>query len=84
MEREREFEKVKEVLKKNIRKARYGIYFTRNIVGDSMANLLTGKTFKVDICRYWGYYEVFGCTDEEEKELKKYYKQIRNDEEDKR
>ena len=76
MTRKEEFKKVKEILKENIEDANCGLFFTRNIVGDSMSNLFTGKFFTVDICRYWSYYEVFGCNNKEALELKDYYKRI--------
>lgn len=77
MKREKEFEKVKEIIKTHIRDARCGIFFSRNTVGDIMLNLYTGEIFTVDICRHWEYYEVFGCTDKEAMELDEYYEKIK-------
>ena len=79
MKREKEFEKVKEIIKTHIRDARCGIFFSRNTVGDIMLNLYTGEIFTVDICRHWEYYEVFGCTDKEAMELDEYYEKIKEE-----
>lgn len=78
-EREKEFEKVKKILKENIREARCGIFFSKNDVGDPMLNLYIGKNFTVEICRTWDYYEVFGCNIKEERELINYYEKIKKE-----
>jgi hypothetical protein len=79
MTRKKELEEVKKILKENIEDAECGLFFTRNIVRDPMSNLFIGKFFTVDICRYWSYYEVFGCTGKEASELKDYYKGLNYD-----
>lgn len=76
MTREEEFEKVKTVIKENIEDADLGLFFTRNIGGDIMHNIFEGEFFKIDICYGYMYYEVFGCTEQEEEELDKYYQGI--------
>ena len=50
-----------------------GIFNTRNIVGDSMEEIFNNDGLKIDICRSWKYFEVFGLSDDEFKELKKFY-----------
>lgn len=75
-ERKKELKKVKKIIKENIDDARCGLYDTRNIAGDSMMNLYEGKYFSLDICWYYGYFEVFGTTDEEFEELEKFYERI--------
>jgi hypothetical protein len=75
-ERKKEFKKVKQIIKENIDDARCGLYDTRNIVGDTMMNLYKGKFFSLDMCYYYGYFEVFGTTDDEFEELEKFYEGI--------
>ena len=76
MTREEEFENVKTIIKEKIENANFGLFFTRNIVGDPMKNIFKGEFFKVDICYGCMYFEVFGCTEQEEEELDKYYQAI--------
>ena len=58
-------EKVKEVIKNNIEDALYGIFDCRNSVGDQMETIYDESGVRIEICRDWGYFEVFGLTDEE-------------------
>lgn len=78
--REVELEKVKELIKKYYTSADGGMFFTRNIVGDPMKTIFKGVYFTLDICRYWGYYELFGCTADEEKDIKRYYDSLAKEE----
>lgn len=73
MQRKQELEKVKEIIRKNFCFGDCGIYNTRNIVGDFMSNIFIGKYFKVDLCFYYSYFEIFGTNENEFNELKKYY-----------
>lgn len=66
-------EKAKEIIKENINSANCGIYNTRNVVGDSMQTIYDEDGLMIDVCRFWGYFEVFGLSDEEFNELKRYY-----------
>ena len=66
-------EKAKRIIKENHDEARCGIYNCRNLVGDSMATIYEDEELTIDICRTWSYFEVFGLTDKEFAELKKYY-----------
>ena len=73
-------EKAKEIIKENIDDGRCGIYNTRNLIGDTMTNLF--KEYKedgliIDICYNYSYFEVFGLTDDEFEELKKYYRRTK-------
>lgn len=76
MTREKEFKKIKEIIKENIKDADCGLFFARNIAGDPMINLFVGKFFIINICRCYSYYEVFGCNSKETSELKDYYAKI--------
>ena len=70
-------EKAREIIAENIDDARYGIYNTRNIVGDTMTNLYKEDGLTIDICYGYEYFEVFGLTDDEFEELEKYYRRIK-------
>ena len=76
MSRKEEFEKVKQIIKEKYEDADCGIFFSRNWVGDPMENIFTGKIFSVDICYSWKYFEVFGCSEEEEEELIEFYNNL--------
>lgn len=80
MSREKEFEKIKKLIKENYDDADCGLYDTRNIVGDYMVNIFDGKYFTLDICYNYSYFEVFGTTSEEFEELKKLYRELREKE----
>lgn len=79
MDRNIEFQKVKDTMRKHIDDARYGLYFTRNVGWDCTENIYIGKVFTVEICRPYGYFEVFGCTRREEEELIGYYSVLRKE-----
>lgn len=69
-------EKAKEIIKKVYRYADCGIFNTRNLCGDDMENIYSDKELTIDICFTWLYLEVFGLSDEEFKELVKYYEKL--------
>ena len=58
-------EKVKEVIENNIEDALYGIFDCCNIVGDPMETIYDEDGVRIDLCRKWGYCEVFGLTTED-------------------
>ena len=66
-------EKVKEVIENNIEDALYGIFDYRNIVGDPMETIYDEAGVRIELCRNWGYFEVFGLTDEEFAEVESFY-----------
>ena len=66
-------EKVKEVIKNNIEDALYGIFDCRNIVGDPMETIYDEDGIIIDLCRNWGYFKVFGLTNEEFAEVESFY-----------
>lgn len=76
MNRIEELEKVKKIIKENYEDAECGMFDTRNLVGDEMFCLYEGKYFTVDICYHWSYFEIFGTTNEEFKELEQYYSDL--------
>ena len=73
-------EKAKEVVKVYYRYAHYGIFDTRNIMGDEMITIYEGKGLTIDICFYYSYFEVFGLNDTEFEELEKYYDSLKESE----
>ena len=73
MNREEEFEKIKQLIKENYDDAHCGLFDSRNIVGDPMMTIFDGKYFTLDICYYYSYFEIFGTTEEEFEELYEFY-----------
>lgn len=76
MQRKQELEKVKKIIRENFVFGDCGIYNTRNIAGDSMSNIFTGKYFKIDLCFNYSYFEIFGTNENEFNELKEYYEKL--------
>ncbi len=66
-------EKVKAVIADNIEDALYGIFDCRNIVGDPMETIYDEAGVRIELCRNYGYFEVFGLTDEEFSEVESFY-----------
>lgn len=66
----------KKIIEENFEDGDCGLYDSRNIVGDEMQTLYSDPALTTDICYGWGYFEVFGLTDEEFSELQKFYKAI--------
>lgn len=81
MTRKDELAEVKSVIAQNYDCADCGIFFTGNVVGDEMETIFDGEFFTVDICYGWSYFEVFGCDEDEEAELKEFYDGCDEDEE---
>ena len=73
MSRAEEYEKVVNTIKENKEEYCCGIFFSRNLVGDFMTNIFKGEHYSIDVCDNWAYFEVFGCTEEEEEELTDIY-----------
>lgn len=66
----------KRIIKKHFNSAPCGIFNCRNFVGDLMENLYEKDELTIDISPYWGYFEVFGLSNDEFKELVKYYETL--------
>lgn len=73
-------EKAKEIVKKYYKDADCGIFDSRNILGDSMITIYEDEGLKIDICYNYAYFEVFGLTNKEFKELGKYYDSLKKEE----
>lgn len=74
---ETKLEKVKNIVCEHYDEAEHGIFDNRNWAGDPMDTLYEDDELTVDICREYSYFEVFGLTNEEFKELEKYYNSLR-------
>lgn len=68
--------KVKQVIKENYKYADCGIFFTRNLVGDSMKTVHENEDIQIDICYEWAYFEVFGLTEDEQEVIESYYRRL--------
>lgn len=66
-------DKAKEIIKTFYKIAKCGIFNTPNTAGDYMETIYEGEGLTIDICYYYSYFEVFGLTNVEFEELKKYY-----------
>lgn len=69
-------EKVKAVIAKNIEDAECGIFDCCNSVGDPMETLYEDNEVCVDVCYRYGYFEVFGLSEEEFAEVESFYVQL--------
>ena len=69
-------ETAKRIVKEHIDRFRWGIFYTRNTLGDFMRTIFDEDGLTIDVCDDWGYFEVFGLTDEEFVELKKFYESL--------
>ena len=52
-----------------------------NWIGDEMAQIYKDNELTVDICYSYSYFEVFGLDPEEQEELKKYYNELKEEDE---
>lgn len=71
----------KKIIKKNFSFYNCGLFNTRNLVGDPMSTIYDEDGLTIDVCDYYFYFEVFGLTDEEFKELEKFYEYLKQEEE---
>lgn len=76
MTREKELNKVKQIMKEYYEDAKCGLFKTRNFVGDPMVNIFQGEYFDIDICFHYSYFEVFGTNAKEWEELRKFYEML--------
>ena len=66
-------ELAKAVIAKYYKYAPWGIFPSRNYVGDDMTVLFDLYGLRIEICLGWRYFEVFGLADEDFMELARYY-----------
>ena len=74
-DRRKEIDEIKKIIEEKIEDYDCGIYDTRNVVGDPMSTLYEGKYIQLGACYYFSYYEVFGTTKKEFKEIEEFYKE---------
>lgn len=66
----------KEIIKEQYNEADCGIYNSRNIVGDRMHTIYDDGELQIDICYCYAYFEVFGLSYAEFKELELFYNDL--------
>ena len=66
----------KKIIKENYHAGNCGIFNSRNILGDPMVNIYDDNELIIDICYYYGYFEVFGLSEEEFIELERFYNEL--------
>lgn len=69
-------EKAKQIIKENIDSAQFGIFDTGSLSGDERDVLYKDEELTILICYHWSYFEVYGLTKKEFKELNKYYVEL--------
>ena len=67
----------KKVIRDNFLSAEYGLFDSRNVVGDRMVTVYKDDDIQIDICYSYAYFEVFGLTDAEFDKLSEYYASLR-------
>ena len=70
-------EKAKKIVKAYYKFADCGIFNSRNVVGDRMRTIYKRDDLTIDICYEYLYYEVFGLSNVEFEELKRYYNSLK-------
>ena len=70
-------ERAKEVIKSNFEQGECGLFNSRNWVGDPMTTIYYHEDLVIDICYHYEYFEVFGLTDDEFKELCSFYEELK-------
>lgn len=75
-------EKAKEIVKKYYKDADCGIFNSRNVLGDGTITIYKDESLTIDICYNYAYFEVFGLTNKEFRELEKYYDSLEESEEE--
>ena len=70
-------DRAKKIISDNYRDAGCGIFDCPNFVGDTMETIYDEDGLQVDICYHWAYFEVFGLTEKEFADLKKFYLKLR-------
>ena len=74
-------EKAKEIIKENFSSYDCGLFNSRNLVGDLMGTIYDKDGLTIDVCDGYSYFEVFGLTDEEFMELKRFYTYLQHSQE---
>lgn len=69
-------------MKENYKDADCGIFDSRNLVGGRMTTIYADGDLIIDICYGYSYFEVFGLSEKEFEELRKYYNSLEDEEEE--
>ena len=70
-------EKLKPLIKEHIEEARYGMFNTHGTLGDTYySTLYHDDDIEIRIYHDWLYFEVFGLTSDEYRELYDYYTEL--------
>ena len=69
-------EKAKEIIKENIKNARYGIFNCSDVCGNTKIVLYEDDELEILICYNWGYFEVFGLSNKDFLKLEVYYNEL--------
>lgn len=72
-------DKAKNLIETYYKKADCGIFDTRNTAGDKMTTVYKDRELQIDICYFYEYFEVFGLSNAEFRELKRYYNELRGE-----
>lgn len=72
-------DKAKNLIETHLKSATCGIFDSRNTVGDEMTTVYKDRELQIDICYFYEYFEVFGLTNAEFRELKRYYNELRGE-----
>ena len=68
----------KTIIKENFKNGKSGLFDTKNDFGYIMQTIYNHDGLQIDICKDNGYFEVFGLSYEEFKELGKFYVSLRD------
>lgn len=69
----------KKIIQEHYKEANCGIFNCRNTVGDPMTQIYGDGDLFIDICYYYSYFEVFGLSNDEFKELEKFYDSLEDE-----
>lgn len=70
------------VIEANYKRADSGIFNNANKIGDKMDAIYISDTLVILICREWGYFEVFGLSNEDFETLREFYRSLGAEEEE--
>lgn len=76
MENQELLEKIKSIIKENYSCGKLGLYFCSGSPYDSKSILYNNNGVVVKICYYYEYFEVFGLTNNQAKELLEFYNNL--------
>lgn len=68
----------KRVIEEYFKEANCGIFNCRSWTGDQMVTIYDEAGLTIDICYYYSYFEVFGLSDEDFKELEGFYNSLKS------